>query len=708
MEVMIPMRRRLYGLVLAAGLLMAGRVIAQQNKQADIDLQAAIRTETVTGDLRRAIDQYKKISQSNDRSIAAKALVRMAECYQKLGDSESRRIYQQIVEKYPDQKDAVAIARAKLGGSSEAPAVRSVFRFTSDFPTQITPDGRLMGVADGYASAVGIRDMMSGQIKWLVTGDDAHPEAECTIISPDQRQVVYAWYYGVNGVANGEVRVVGIEAGSKPRVLVPAREGFEWVDPLAWSPEGKAILVRIKKRDQASQLAWVSVSDGSIRVLKSLEWRLRDADETASLSPDGKYVAYSALETNPANPLPQNAPFPASDTVREHVYVLAVDGSSETDLSKFAGNSRDPIWSPDGAHILFISDRYSKGDLWSVPLQNGKPTGPAFLMKADMAGTSPKGMTRSGSYYYGKERTEITKTHIVEMVPGGKIRSDTAAADPLVGWAPSWSPDGKSLAVVNNGSKSDLVRVVRFFETGEEKVYAHPGILGGPARWLSDSSGFLEMIRENGRDSMYRVDLKTGEFTHVLTFDPSVKFGSPGDLSPDNRSLYVESLDAGSILAIDLTNGQPRTVFKASRAGTLVGPALSHDGQKLAFAIRGEKSSFTLARVSVDGSDYRELYTGPLNTINFTWADDQHGILFVQHVAPTITVESKNNHWRIMRIPEDGGNPEFTGVRSPTGFMGRFNMNKDGSRFAFGTREAVDSGEVFALDNVTPALKAAK
>ena len=56
-------------------------------------------------------------AQSGNRAVAAQALVRMAECYQKLGDSESRKIYEQIVRDYTDQKDAVTVAKAHLGAA---------------------------------------------------------------------------------------------------------------------------------------------------------------------------------------------------------------------------------------------------------------------------------------------------------------------------------------------------------------------------------------------------------------------------------------------------------------------------------------------------------------------------------------------------------------------------------------------------------------
>src|SRR5438876_55191 len=88
--------------------LLASGVIAQQKRQQDIDLQAAIRTETVDGDLNGAIKRYESIvsKYNSDHAVAATALVHMAECYQKLGDAESQKIYARIVREFADQKEA--------------------------------------------------------------------------------------------------------------------------------------------------------------------------------------------------------------------------------------------------------------------------------------------------------------------------------------------------------------------------------------------------------------------------------------------------------------------------------------------------------------------------------------------------------------------------------------------------------------------------
>src|SRR5690349_18706522 len=90
--------------LLFMALLQAPGALHAQPKP-DVALRAAMETETVRGDLKGAIEQYKRIAQGNDRASAAKALVRMGECYTKLGDAEARNIYQRVLREYSDQID---------------------------------------------------------------------------------------------------------------------------------------------------------------------------------------------------------------------------------------------------------------------------------------------------------------------------------------------------------------------------------------------------------------------------------------------------------------------------------------------------------------------------------------------------------------------------------------------------------------------------
>jgi hypothetical protein len=49
------------------------------------------------------------------RKTAAEALVHMGQCYEKLGDAESRKAYERVLREYGDQKEAAMVARARLG-----------------------------------------------------------------------------------------------------------------------------------------------------------------------------------------------------------------------------------------------------------------------------------------------------------------------------------------------------------------------------------------------------------------------------------------------------------------------------------------------------------------------------------------------------------------------------------------------------------------
>jgi TPR repeat protein len=121
----------LTGLLCAA--LSAGSLANQaKDNKAEVALQAAIKTETVDGNLKGAIEQYQKIAAQPGagRATVATALLRMGQCYEKLGNAEARTAYERLVRDFADQAGIVAQARARLaviaGKNSEASNQRSV------------------------------------------------------------------------------------------------------------------------------------------------------------------------------------------------------------------------------------------------------------------------------------------------------------------------------------------------------------------------------------------------------------------------------------------------------------------------------------------------------------------------------------------------------------------------------------------------------
>ena len=363
--------------------------------------------ETVEGDLRGAIEQYKRVAQSQDRSIAAKALIRMAECYQKLGDVQARKIFEQVVREYADQPDAVKTARARLGVTPGAlntgMTTRQVWTGRDvDTYGSVSPDGRVISFTDWDTGDLALHDVTTGQNRRLTTNKkDWDAYAIGSAISRDGRHIAYGWASAASAAQHfAEVRMIDIDGG-KPRVLVASRDlGGVYVRD--WSPDGRWLAVAMWRTDRTAQIALVSTTDGTVRILKSGDW----GDGTGmALSADGRYVAYDRA----AN---------AASGQRD-IHVIAVDGSGDTPALAHPANDRVLGWSPDGKHLLFASDRSGSSGVWALPMREGTPQGEPKLIRANI-NPSPLGFTRSGSPVLRPGRWRITHLRGVGGFRNGK------------------------------------------------------------------------------------------------------------------------------------------------------------------------------------------------------------------------------------------------------------------------------------------------
>lgn len=128
--------------VFASGLILA------QTKPA-VELEGAIAKEQVSGDLKAAISAYQKIGAENSapRDVRAKALLHLAGCYERLGQQESRKVYEQIVREFADQPSAVQ-ARARLSALKQIDHLATTVSMTQ---RQIEPLGDRLSPRSAYS-----------------------------------------------------------------------------------------------------------------------------------------------------------------------------------------------------------------------------------------------------------------------------------------------------------------------------------------------------------------------------------------------------------------------------------------------------------------------------------------------------------------------------------------------------------------------------
>lgn len=445
--------------------LLAIPVVTPAQSGGEVALRAAMETETVKGDLRAAIEQYKQIAAGRDRALAAKALLRMAECYQKLGDSEARAVYERVIREYADQSEAVTLARARLGATAPVSTTkgdRAVWTGPYvDLFGQVSPDGRFITFTDWFRSnnlmvrdvALGTHVALTNNSSFVDNPSAAYQgEAQWSAISKDGKRVAYGWF---DNTADGrQIRITTLDAVGTPKyrqLLAFKADEVRFCGAYDWSPDGKWIAMVIARADGTTQIGLAAVADGTLRVMKTTGWQ---GPERVFFSPDGRYLAYD---------------LPATDTsdTRE-VFVLATDGSREIPVVVHPAEDRLMGWSPDGALILFSSDRTGSTGLWGQPFANERVQGSPELLRPDIGASSVSlGLTRSGALYlYRRGGNRDLRIAPIDLTTGRLSAPPRQFGQGflLAPVTPDWSPDGQQLVYQACGGDCLAIRSV---ETGQ-------------------------------------------------------------------------------------------------------------------------------------------------------------------------------------------------------------------------------------------------
>lgn len=669
---------------------------AQTARSAEALLEAAKKKELVSGDLEGAIRQYREIlaKHSRNRGTAAAALVRMGQCYEKLGDAEARKAYERAVRDFSDQKEAVAEARTRLAAMGGAtPKTRSVATrqvWTGpkvDSLGTVSPDGRLISYTDWATGNLAVHDLASGTDRSITNKTswvDSPDWVEFSAISRDSKQVAFAWHSG----KRFELKVANLSGDPNPRRIFD-NEDVPWVAPFDWTPDGQWIAVQVERKDRIKQLALVSTTTGALRVLKSLDWR---GSTKVSVSPDGKYLAYD---------IPVE---PASE--QRDIFLLATDGSREIPAVVHPGDDVVLGWSPDGSRLLFASDRSGAMGIWALPVDGSTRLSSPELLKPEIRGESI-GVSRSGSLFFAVAAgTRDILTASIDFPSAQLAKSPALAISTQLGkntW-PTWSPDGKFLAYFTNRDPRGRSTVlnVRNIETGGTQSFGVSLNYPYFPRWMPDGSGIaVRAADDKGRMGIYRIDVANGAASLVPNGSGNLM---PSGWSPDGKKLYATRSDPGTpagmiVFERDLASGTDREILRLSDyAHAMVSP----DGRQLAVFTRDRaaKTAIILLVPTAGGAAKEFLRFGPptpaINVLE--WTPDSASLVFRKH----FTDDQEDPELWIVDVV--GGTPRKIAltVRNLQKLW-QLKIHPDGRRIAFIAGEA--KNEIWALENFLPAPK---
>jgi Tol biopolymer transport system component len=311
----------------------------------------------------------------------------------------------------PGKAVITVVNPAPGGGTSNS------VNFTVPADTIVYASGRALDGSNAVGTATNI---------WVENpdGSGATPLTHLTAVnadssspawSPDGSRIAYTSFRALNGADAagnaGNLWVMNAD-GSGQTALTKLTASFAGSLNPAWSPDGSKIVFTSERAlDGSDALAgaaniWVVNADGSSPTPLT---RLNSIKSNNPVwSPDGSkivFVSARALDGSDA----------ANTNNVLNIWVMNADGSGQTALTKLSASLADslnPTWSPDGSRIAFESVGALDGsDAANTPNLDSN----IWVMKADGSSRTPV--------------TTLTAAFIVSAIPAH----------------PSWSPDGNRL-----------------------------------------------------------------------------------------------------------------------------------------------------------------------------------------------------------------------------------------------------------------------
>ena len=376
------------------------------------------------------------------------------------------------------------------------------------------------------------------------------------------------------------------------------------------------------------------------------------AEWFASLSPDGKWVVYSAetsgnrdiylRSVGGQNPINLTAEFPEHDdqpvfspdgdkiafrSARQGggIFIMGRTGEAPRRLTNVGYR---PAWSPDGTAIAYSTESvdvnpqngYGSSGIWIVDVASGQARD-LHVNSGAQAAFAPDGRRLAVTV-----RNSDARQMDIVTVPVGGGEPTTVVTAPSIDWNPMWSPDGRYLYFSSDRSGSmNLWRVA--IDTASGASRGEPEPVTTPSQFTAHPS-----ISADGKLIAFSAVSITTNVAR-LTFDPAVaEFkGEPADVttgsrawsspdpSPDGKSVtFYSALNPSGDVYVARTDGTSLRQLTSDAAIDRV-PRWAPDGGWIAF-FSNRSGPYAVWKVHADGSGLQLMAEGA--SVYPTWSPD--------------------------------------------------------------------------------------
>ncbi len=342
--------------------------------------------------------------------------------------------------------------------------------------------------------------------------DDSPADDTQPAFSPDGKQIAFrseregGGLFLMGGTGESPVRLTA--AGYNP----------------AWSPDGQEIVYATEgvvdpaRRTSQSQLWRIDLANRRLR-------KIFDGDAVQpSWSPNGRRIAYWGLPAGTAKRAIWTIPAEGGNPVRV---------SPEDDFYYW-----DPVWSADGRHLYFISNRGGSMTLWRVPIsqRSGKVQGDLEALTTPASSSGFLSLSADGHHI--AYATDVSWSNMERMAfdpVTGQVSGDPV---PVTQGSRSVgdgdvSPDGSSVVYDVSGQQEDL------FVVGADGTFprqlTEDAYKDRSPRWSPDGSRILFYSNRSGRYEAWTI-FPDGSGLEPVAAAPGTDLYEPL-WSPDGRRL---------------------------------------------------------------------------------------------------------------------------------------------------------------------------
>ena len=246
-----------------------------------------------------------------------------------------------------------------------------------------------------------------------------------------------------------------------------------------WSADGSRV-VFYSNRLGGADLFSIAL-DGS-DIIRITDDPLREV--TPVPSPNGQRIAYTV------------------DDGQEDLWLLDLATATRSRFTSHESQDGDPEWAPDGAALLFTSNRSGAYEIWEKPLDGGALRKLTDDPRRDgLPAVSPDGR------FVAFQRTMERSNADIMVIPRDGGEAVNVSSDPTWDGWPSWSPDGEWVLFASNRSGTSQLWEARRDGSEVRQVTEIDGFSVRRAHWSTDGLRLVTNAERQGDDNTYIVVL---------------------------------------------------------------------------------------------------------------------------------------------------------------------------------------------------------